>query len=181
MTAIRVRTAALPDAEAIGALHVASWKETYTGILPAAMLAELSVEAWAEMWRSVLDPSKGIEHALVVVAEVDGQLVGFGSCGPQRDSRLAGAGFSAEFGAIYLLRSHQGRGGGRSLLAVMSGKMSSAGHSAASLWVLRENEPARAFYEQLGGIVVGERTETGAHGALVETAYGWRDLRALAR
>jgi GNAT superfamily N-acetyltransferase len=180
MTTIRVRTAALPDAEAIGALHVASWKETYAGILPAAMLAELSVGARADMWRSVLDPSKGIERA-AVVAEVDGQLVGFGSCGPQRDSRLAGAGFSAEFGAIYLLRSHQGRGGGRSLLAAMSGNLSSAGHSAASLWVLRENEPARAFYERLGGIVVGERTETGAHGALVETAYGWRDLRALAR
>lgn len=179
MTAIRVRTAALSDAEAIGAVHVASWKETYAGILPAAMLAELCVEARSQMWRSVLDPSKGIEH-VVVVAEVNGQLVGFGSCGAQRDSRLASAGFSAEFGAIYLLRSHQGRGGGRSLLAVMSEKIS-AGHSAASLWVLRENEAARAFYERLGGIVVGERTETGAHGALVETAYGWRDLRALAR
>jgi hypothetical protein len=59
----------------------------------------------------------------------------------------------------------------------MSKELHAAGHAAASLWVLRENERARAFYERLSGVVVGEKKEKAAHGVLVERAYGWRDLR----
>ncbi len=46
------RPANVADADAIGALHVAAWRETYTGILPDEMLAALSVEARRTMWQS---------------------------------------------------------------------------------------------------------------------------------
>ena len=41
---MEIRRAVAEDADAIAAIHVAGWRETYAGILPAAHLAALSVE-----------------------------------------------------------------------------------------------------------------------------------------
>jgi GNAT superfamily N-acetyltransferase len=59
-------------------------------------------------------------------------VTGFGSCGMQRDKVLKDAGFSGEFNAVYVLRSHQGRGAGRSIMRAMADKLASQGHVAAS-------------------------------------------------
>jgi hypothetical protein len=48
------------------------------------------------------------------------------------------------------------------------------------LWVLRDNLPARRFYEELGGTLIGERTDRREMAELPEVAYGWRDIRRLA-
>ena len=40
-----LRRATMHDARKLDAVHVASWKETYAGILPKDMLAGLSIEA----------------------------------------------------------------------------------------------------------------------------------------
>jgi GNAT superfamily N-acetyltransferase len=115
----------------------------------------------------------------VFVAEDGGRAIGFGSCGPQRNEALTRAGFGGEFGAIYVLRSHQGRGVGRSIMAALARALSAEGHGAAALWVLRDNAPARRFYERLGGIVVGEQIDEQPGATLVEDGYGWRDLSIL--
>jgi hypothetical protein len=52
------------------------------------------------------------------------------------------------------------------------------GVTALLLWVLAEN-PARKFYERLGGQPVYEKTVTIGGVPLIEVAYGWRDAQAL--
>lgn len=177
MGAIKLRKAKQADEGAIGALHVDSWHQTYRGIVPDQMLAELSVEARIRMWSDVLGDPKG--DTAVFVAEDGDHLVGFGSCGRQRNGALADAGFGGEIGAIYVLRSHQNRGTGRLLITALAQALSGLGHEAASLWVLRENAPARAFYEALGGVIIGEKKDTLPGAVLEEVAYGWRDLPRL--
>ena len=179
MTDMALRKATQADAAAIGTVHVASWRETYTGMVPEEMLAGLSVDARTGMWRKILDASDESGCAAVFVVEDGGRVIGFGSCGQQREDAWAEAGFSGEFSAIYVLRSHQRRGVGRLLIAAMSKELSALGHTAASLWVLRQNEPARAFYERLGGIIVDERIDEQPDATLVEDAYGWRNLSSL--
>lgn len=179
MTAIGLRKAILEDAAALGALHVASWRETYAGILPGEMLAELSADERGARWADILAAPDRIGCAAVIVAEEDRTMIGFGACGRQHDQALVDAGFSGEFGALYVLRSHQGRGIGRSLMSAKAKALSTAGHIAASLWVLRENRRARVFYNRLGGTVVGEKMDRMCGTLLVEDAYGWRDLSAL--
>jgi ribosomal protein S18 acetylase RimI-like enzyme len=179
MTAVPLRKATYADAAALGALHVTSWQETYTGLVPDEMLAGLSVDARTAMWSKILDAPDDFGCAAVFIADDNERVVGFGSCGRQRDNALIDKGFSGEFSAIYVLRSHQGRGVGRSIMNAMSSELADAGHSAASLWVLRENAPARAFYEKLGGIIVGEKIDDRPDATLVEDAYGWRDLSSL--
>ena len=179
MTAIRFREARPGDAAAIGALHVASWRETYAGLLPDAMLAALSAETRTAMWRRIIDEPDRFGNAAVFVAEEDGDILGFGSCGRQRDAALAAAGYGGEIGALYVLRAHQQRGAGRAIISALARALSDRGHAGASLWVLRENLPARRFYDALGGEVVGQRQEEQPGANFVELAYGWRDLSGL--
>jgi GNAT superfamily N-acetyltransferase len=176
---MRIRPALIEDAERLGALHVASWREAYAGILPDEILSALSVEDRVAMWSMIIGEAPEVAGSAVWVAEEDGGLAGLGSCGLQRDRGLREQGFDAEIFAIYILKSHQGLGLGRGLMAVMASFLLDRGHRTAALWVLRENAAARAFYEHLGGEPVAEQVEMRPEAALVELAYGWRDLAGL--
>lgn len=46
-----IRGATVADAEGIAHIHVASWRSTYRGIMPDALLAGLSMERRAANWR----------------------------------------------------------------------------------------------------------------------------------
>ena len=49
------------------------------------------------------------------------------------------------------------------------------------IWVLRENQIGRGFYERLGGTRVREKPleEFPGAEAHIEVAYGWKDTRLL--
>lgn len=179
MNAIQLRSANLSDAASLGAVHVAAWHETYTGILPEEMLASLSVEGRAAMWSKILAAPAPFSGTAVYVSEDHDRIVGFGACGQPRDEELAYMGFDGEIGAIYVLRSHQRLGIGRSLMGMMAQALLVQGCTAATLWVVREHGSARNFYDHLGGKVVGEKKDERPNATLFEVAYGWHDLSRL--
>ena len=84
-----------------------------------------------------------------------------------------------EFQAIYVLRAAQRRGGGRGLMVAMAGDLVGRGFQRAALWVLEGNQPARAFYAALGGLVVARREDKRPEGILEEVAYGWSSLASV--
>jgi phosphoribosylanthranilate isomerase len=169
---VSYRPATPADAEALGVVHVQAWRETYDGLIPGEVLAGLDPQQRAEMWRGIIRDRGGVQ-----VAILNGAIVGFGAAGPQRDSSLP---FSAEIGALYVLRATQRRGVGRRLMAMMARDLLDRGHASASLWVLEANAPARRFYEALRGRVVTVREEERDGFRSVGVAYGWDDLRGLA-
>jgi ribosomal protein S18 acetylase RimI-like enzyme len=175
---VAFRQAGPDDAAALGAVHVAAWREAYANILPDRTLADLSVEARSDMWRSILDPET-FAGAGIFVAESGNAIVGFGACGSQRDATLKRQGYDGEIGALYVLRSHQRLGVGTALIGLMARNLLGHGQTAAALWVLRDNTPARAFYERIGGALVDEKVEEQAGTTLTEVAYGWGDLALL--
>jgi ribosomal protein S18 acetylase RimI-like enzyme len=139
----RLRAARPDDAQVIAAVHAATWRDAYAGLLPDEILAGLDVGEWAERWRGRLaTPAEGV---FTCVFEADGQVRGFVSGGPCRDEFPGG-----EVYAIYLDPGWQGRGAGRSLLAAGTRLLADAGFTNASLWVLAGNRPARGFYESQG-------------------------------
>ena len=174
--AITIRAATGDDAVSIAAVHVASWRETYAGLMPDTMLSGLSVNDRAARWADILGQAERPDGPGVFVAEHGGDLVGFASGGGQRDANLLAQGFTGEITAIYVLQDMQGRGAGRRLMAALAEDLQRGGHGAASLWVLRENLGARRFYERLGGEIVGEKQDQREAVRLIEVAYGWRDL-----
>jgi ribosomal protein S18 acetylase RimI-like enzyme len=171
---VQIRVATLADALRLGSMHVASWRETFVGLMPEKMLSSLSVEGRAAMWDQNLRQPTTSSSTVVYLAERDGTIVGFGSCGAQRTEDLKTQGYDGEFSAIYVLRAFQGQGIGARLLDKMSLDLIGRGFRGAALWVLRENLRARRFYESHGGRVIAEREEIRDDTALVELAYGWR-------
>lgn len=166
---ITVRRATAEDAVAIATVHIAAWKESYRGIVPDEFLKNLSVERRTAQWLNSLSDVENQYHR-ACVAELHGQVVGFSNYGFSTDSEYRG-----ELFAIYILRSAQKRGIGRMLVAeAVKGLVDLDVHSML-VWVLKEN-PARGFYEWLGGDYLRETPIEIGGKTLLEVAYGWRDL-----
>lgn len=178
MRDVAIRRAQTGDAPAIAAVHVAAWREAYAGLLPTRLLRSLSVEEATAEWRQNLG-DRSPPPTVFVAVRADRTLAGFGACGPQRTATLIAAGLEGEIEAIYLLRADQGRGLGRRLMTEMARALAADGLGSAGLWVLRDNQRSRGFYEALGGELVGERVEMRGKVAFHEVAYGWPDLRVL--
>lgn len=167
------RPATPADIESIAAVHVASWRTTYAGLLPAEFLAGLSVEQRKTMWTRHLEACEASPPTCAYVAETaDGRVVGFASGGREREPD---SGFVGELYAIYLLEDQQGRGAGRELARRVVGHLRSAGLASMRVWVLDGN-PAAGFYQRLGGVEVGRKPIRIGEGEYIEIAYGWRDI-----
>src|SRR5262249_42143086 len=116
------------DAAAVADIHVTSWVETYTGIIPRQILDKLRVEERIALWRRVLSAdSLARDTRVFVVRDKDQRIVGFGCCGRQRDQKLALEGFAGEVQAIYILRKFQRRGAGRALMTLMANYLERGG------------------------------------------------------
>ena len=181
----QIRIAALDDAHALAVMHIASWHETYTGLLPDKMLSALSVEsrtaAWAKIMQEPVREPATERSTVIYLAEHQGTIIGFGSSGAQRTESLKEKGYDGEISGIYVLREFQKRKIGTHLFRAMCSNLIRRGFSAAALWVLRDNLRARHFYEHFAGKVLTEREDVRDGNVLVELAYGWPNLKELDR
>jgi hypothetical protein len=84
----QIRIATPDDANALASMHVTSWRETYTGILPDKMLSSLSVEARAAAWVQIMREPATVGSTVIYLAEHEATIIGFGSCGAQRTETL---------------------------------------------------------------------------------------------
>lgn len=161
------------DAEDLARVHVQAWRETYRGLLSPAFLARMSEPGFARRFaRELTRPS-----AMVTLAAADRSgLIGYASGGPSRRN-IEGEG---EIALLYVLREAQGQGVGRDLLTRTARALKDAGARSLVISVMRDNAPARRFYEHLGGRPDEARQELGPGGErLWEVAYVWDDLAAL--
>ena len=165
-----IRRAKIRDAAGIARVHVESWQAAYKGIIAAEFLDKLSITQKTkerELW--LMRPPPG---NVVLVAEVEGEIVGFASCGRERTEHSL---YTGELYALYLLPSHQGGGIGRKLVEATARVLLAQGHQAMLIWVLTENE-ARGFYERLGGRMVLKKNITIGQQVLPEVGYDWDDM-----
>jgi len=167
-----IRRATLADAAALAQVHDTTWRETYIGLMSEQMLNALTADARTEAWRRILSGETGY-LATTYVAERAGKLVAFASCGEQRNEDFAAAGYDGEFAAVYVLKTDQRRGLGKRLMTAMMVDLAERGLTGFTLWVPRDNFPARGLYEQLGGKLIGERKDAREQGTILEVAYGW--------
>ena len=169
-----IRKALVYDAQAIAKVHIDSWRTAYASILSSEFLASLSYEQRQKMWNSILSSPNG--QSFVYVAETpDHQVVGLASAGPRREEDPV---YQGEIYALYLLHSYQRQGIGRELFKAAVTELNRRGMPSLLIWVLAAN-PARAFYEGLGGTYMREKEIEIGGQRLVEVAYGWKDTRFL--
>lgn len=171
------RLALAADAAGIAHVHVASWRTTYPGLLPARYLDAMDERDYEESWaRTIQDPYR---RSAVLVVEDEERVVGFASCGRERDGDPD---YEGELYAIYLLWEAQGGGHGRALVQAAAAALAVRGMTSMVVWVLRDNTRARGFYEHLGARYVRERPlDLGMGFSVPEVAYLWADTAPLRR
>ena len=164
-----IREAAPEDAEAIARVHVESWRTTYPGIMPQDHLDDLSLVASTETWSLVLRGGSQAKTSVFVAEQDGGEIVGFVSGGAERSGDPD---YQGEVYALYLLQSAQGHGFGRRLVQTLACRLSSDGYRTLLIWVNAQN-PARHFYEALGGVAArtGQREIRGI--TYDDIGYGW--------
>jgi ribosomal protein S18 acetylase RimI-like enzyme len=168
MSEITIRTARLDDARPIARLDVETWQATYAGILGTPYLAGLSAGRRELGWTNVI---RRVPEDVRVAINADGDIVGFGSCGACRRE----PNFTAEVFTLYVAPDWQNQGIGRQLLLAMFRRLFAKGHGSVVIWVLREN-PARFFYQRLGGKEVRRKLLPFNGTQVAATGYGWPDL-----
>jgi ribosomal protein S18 acetylase RimI-like enzyme len=182
MTRVVLRTAAFADAGAIAALHVASWRDAFRGMIPDSVLDGPMLDERLPMWRQVLAIMPAGRLTLVAVDEAataEAPIVGFASGGRRRGRERADLPYDAEIYTLYVAQARRGQNLGCRLMAAMAMRLQLFGHTDVMLWTLRDNAPGRAFYEALGGRAIAERDEWFTGAPLKEIGYGWPRIDGL--
>lgn len=127
----------MEDAEGKAYVHWKSWHETYTGLIDQEYMNKTTLE-------KCIDIAKRWPDGLLV-AKVDGRVVGFAGYGAYRDATLKDTG---EVFSIYVLQEAQGKKIGYALMKAACERLQD--YSQVALWVLKGNEKAIRFYERFG-------------------------------
>ena len=138
-----IRAATVDDAMALGAMHVAAWREAYfPHILSEASFQVATPEARGARYAELLAANTGTTWLAVSGDEIIGHSAAV-TGEPDAPGEL-------ELTSIYVLAKAYGSGAGQALLEAAIGDRS------ACLWVAAENPRAIAFYLRNGFEAVGE-------------------------
>lgn len=140
-----IRPATADDADQIAGVHVASWRQAYTGVVAEDYLAGLDVQTRAARWHELLERAAAT-GTQVWVAESEGSVVGFASVGPSLDEDAERT--TLQIHTIYLEPRSWGHGIARELMRTLLNDVPPG--AAVTLWVLAANERARHFYRRSG-------------------------------
>ncbi len=180
---MRVREAQVSDTPAMGRVMVEAWLAGHRGQMPEEAwqkrrdewTPEMSAGAWK---RNLLerDETPGSREVYLIAVDDDENLVGIIYGLPADEGASEDV---ADIAALYVHPQMQGKGVGRQLLKAAADRLSEFGFTKLNIAVLTTNEPARGFYEAMGGTDVGERLFDEDGHLLSERVYAWPDLRVL--
>ena len=168
-----IRPATIEDTLAMAHVHVNTWRTTYTDIVPAEHLTNLSYERCQAGWIEHIQNQSSKEY-IFVAEDRPGQIVAIASGGSLRE---AIAGFDGELYVLYVLKLFQGMGYGKQLVMQVARALYSAGYRSMIIWVLKEN-PACRFYARLGGQPIAEKVVEIGGKPMTDVAFAWRDLNS---
>ena len=165
-TLLMIRPATIGDVMPIAQVHVASWQETYPGLVPQDFLDKLDPLRRATMWTEVLSAGS---RCVYVAADAEGHIVGFASGGENRTPEHP---YAAELYTLYLLKAHHGKGAGKALFDAVVTHLKRDGHRSMLLWVMTGNKTEH-FYKALGGKEIVRKTFELAGAEVEEIGLGW--------
>jgi ribosomal protein S18 acetylase RimI-like enzyme len=142
-----IRDAVAADAPRLAEIHAVAWRAAYRGLLSNEYLAGLTPTTRLDWWNSRL--ARVPPRWAILVAEDEGEVVGFVTIGHCDDDDRRPP-FAGELYAMYVDPDRWGLGFGRELLFSAEDRFRADAYRDASLWVLRDNQRARRFYERGG-------------------------------
>ncbi|HYB14456.1 MAG TPA: GNAT family N-acetyltransferase [Streptosporangiaceae bacterium] len=159
-----VRQAREADAASLARVQVMSWRCGYAGIVPDALLTELTGDeaetVWRDRWREAIGNPPTSRHRVLVAVEqaLPRAVVGFVSAGPATDADR----WPGTDGELYELRvtpEQTGHGHGSRLLHAAADTLAQDGFHTVAMWVLAADSALRQFLESAGWAADGARSE----------------------
>lgn len=171
---MRFRDATLADAPRIAALHAASWRRAYRGMLSDEYL-DTDLEAdRTRVWIGRLTQPQPKQR--VVLAAFSDQLAGFACAFGSEDPDLG-----TLLDNLHVSHDFQQQGiGARLMMEIASWCQTEFAGEGLFLWVLEPNMKARRFYEHLGAVQAGKEVWQSPDGGQIPSlCYAWRHLDPL--
>ena len=164
MTQVTIRTATSADAALLSRLGRDTFVDTFVHELKVpyseADLAEFLPQSYGE---DVIAGFLADPRYTHLIAELDGQAVGYALIGPNGLPHAEARPEDGELKRIYLVKSAQGTGAGQALHRAAIAALEARGHRVIWLGVWSRNLRAQRFYEKDGFRTVGEyRFKVGA-------------------
>ena len=143
---------------ALSLIHALGWRTTYAGAIPADFMArEITDDRWVPTFRENLKTNR---NQLLLLYDEDIPVC-CATFGPARIDAGLQAGTVCKFNSrgyegwgeiisFYTHPDHKRKGYGTKLMEEVLRRLSGQGYLQVFLFVLRENENARRFYEKMG-------------------------------
>lgn len=157
LTFVNFREAETSDIEAISALFLRCWHNSYKSILNVDARESMTASSSQNMWTDALSKNPG---RVTIMGYVDNVLVGFFRCGPDKNDAKRGHLYS-----LYVDPDSAGRGFGKELMSKAVENIMNRGFKVMSLWVFEGNIPARTLYEKFSFMPTGNTRVTPEWGA----------------
>jgi ribosomal protein S18 acetylase RimI-like enzyme len=169
-----IRIARSKDSTEIAALHAASWRYSYSGVLGDEYLDRRILSERTGVWRDRFRAPHPTQY--VVVAEEQDAIVAFACAYGSEHDR-----WGTKLDNLHISPSQKRKSIGTKLIAdVASWSSKNYPGKGIFLWVFEQNLPARHFYEHVGGIVAGDTLRIAPDGTAVkELLYVWKSAEEL--
>lgn len=161
-----IRPGGINDIPAVARVHACAWRQTYRGMIPDGVLDSLEHAGHGRVWSDCITYD---DHGLLV-AEADGEVVGFSAFGPPRDPLI---GADGEIYAICLLKRWQCRGIGSRLMGATASELVASGVKSVAGWVARDDVAALTFLRALGATFGMARIGSMPGRTFIEMALVW--------
>jgi ribosomal protein S18 acetylase RimI-like enzyme len=177
---VKIRAGSAADAAQVAAVQRETWFAAYEGIIAAEVIDRVTVPDDGARVRQSFR-TRPWQRMLVATGSDASEVAGYASYGPETDVLNApwphpltadGAGGRvAELYALYVRPACWSTGTGRTLMDRVLARTGAAGYQSITLWVLRDNERARRFYERAGFAPDGATNVLTGLGDILEIRY----------
>jgi ribosomal protein S18 acetylase RimI-like enzyme len=164
---VDLRSAEPRDAAKIAAVHDASWRLAYTGLIPALHLTRMMQRRGPCWWSEAIRRTRG---GLMVIG-VGEEVVGYATMGAAR--RTGGLAFDGEIYELYVQPEYQGLGFGTRLFRAARERLVANDRPRTLVWALADNERAVDFYRRRGGKSVATDQERFGAASLPKIGFGF--------
>jgi ribosomal protein S18 acetylase RimI-like enzyme len=168
MTVPPIRPAGVDDADAIAALHAASWRSAYRGIFKVDTLGPSLDGERRGHWRAKLTAMAPDDT--VLIADDQGFIAVWAT---------GDAGFGAYIDNLHVRPERRSAGLGRCLLGAAMQRVAARGERRAYLWVFDANTRAIDFYRRLGGEIVERGLDEVDGQPVPHSRIAWNDTALL--
>jgi L-amino acid N-acyltransferase YncA len=145
---VMVRRAGLDDIDALAEIHVAGYELAHRGLVPDEMIEVRTPELRRRVWRERLSAPQ--EGDVVLVAEVDGKVLGFASFHPATPSEAGGSEATALWENLYLDPSYVGSSVAPSFYDAMVPVLREQGFAEVVAFVADGNQRIARFFKRRG-------------------------------